>query len=297
MKTRSIVLTAILLLVVAQLCWASNVVLGRALRADIPPVALAWWRWVLAFAILLPFSWKHLKADWRTILASWPAICLLSILGISVFNTLLYLAMKSTTAINGSLIQATIPAIVPIISWAIYRQQVSLIQGVGILTCITGAFLVLLQGNPLAISGLKLAQGDLIMILGVTIYALYSVLLRWRPQIHALSFLATTFGLGALFLMPVYLWEWTTSTQPIVWTPSLALSIVHIAIFPSIIAFYCWNRGVLDLGANYASLFTCLISVFTAILSYLFLSDPLHWYHFAGMGLITAGILVSRKQG
>lgn len=276
------------LLVITMLCWAGNFTLARAVRADIAPISLAFWRWVMAVLFLVPFSYRHVRQDWNTIRANLGILSLLGFLGITCYNTLIYIAVRSTTAINGSLFTAAMPAIMAVLTWLIFRQGVSFKQFVGITLCIAGALLVLLRGSLGTLAHLAFARGDVLVLLAVTLHCLYSVLLRFGPAVHQLSFLTATFSFGILFLSPFYLME----TVPTVWNEQAYLSVLYTAIFPSIVAYIGWNRGVRALGANAAGLFLCLISVFTGILSVLFLEDPLRWYHFVSLLAIFTGMLI-----
>ena len=285
---------AFLLVAVAPLCWAGNIVLAKGVVTMIPPVALAFWRWAIAFLILLPLSWSIVKKDWRKVLAGWKIMLMLSLCGITAFNTLLYMAMHTTTAINGALIQTTMPAVIIVISMVLYGERVTWLQAGGVVLCVIGAGVVVLKGSWQALIDMALVQGDLLMIVAVVLYALYSALLVKRPNIHPLSVLVYTFGLGTLGLLPFYCWEISTAGT-FALTPGVIGSIAYVAIFPSIVAYFCWNRGVAVIGANHTGLFINLIPVFAAILAIVFLGETLHAYHLAGMGLIVAGFVLFNR--
>lgn len=288
-------LRAFLLVAVAPLCWAGNIVLAKGMAAQIPPVALSFWRWLIAFLILLPLTWPHVKRDWRAARSGWKIIVLLSLLGITAFNTLLYTAMHTTTAINGSLIQSTMPAVIIIISLVFYGEPVSRLQVAGVSLCIIGAGVVVLKGHWQTLVGMTLVQGDLLMLAAVIIYALYSVLLAQRPSIHPVSFLVYTFGVGTIGLLPLYLVErWALG--PFALTPAVAATIGYVAIFPSIVAYFCWNRGVAVIGANRTGLFINLIPVFAAVLAIIFLGEALRGFHLAGMLLIAGGFVLFNRR-
>jgi drug/metabolite transporter (DMT)-like permease len=288
-------LSAFLIVAVAPLCWAGNIVLAKGVVTLIPPVALAFWRWTVAFLILLPLTWPYVKRDWAAVRKGWKIMVLISLLGITSFNTLLYMAVHTTTAINGALIQTNMPAVIIVFSLILYGERISWLQASGVLLCVVGAGVVVLKGHWQALIDLALVKGDLLMILAVVLYALYSALLPKRPNIHPLSFLTYTFGIGCAGLMPFYLWE-TTVVGPFQLTLPVAGSIAYVALFPSIVAYFCWNRGVAVIGANRTGLFINLIPVFAAILAILFLGESLMSFHFAGMALILLGfVLFNRK--
>jgi drug/metabolite transporter (DMT)-like permease len=259
-------LPAFFLVAVAPMCWAGNIVLAKGVAAMIPPAALSFWRWAVAFLILLPLTWPYVKRDWKTAVAGWRILGLLALFGVTSFNTLLYLAMHTTTAINGALIQTTMPAVIIVISLILYGERVSRIQTAGVGLCVVGAGVVVIKGHWQALIDMTLVQGDLLMIVAVVLYALYSALLPKRPAMHPMSFMTYTFGLGCLGLLPLYLWEMSV-LGTFTLTPGVAGSIAYVAIFPSIVAYFCWNRGVAVIGANRTGLFINLIPVFAATLN------------------------------
>jgi len=288
-------LPAFFLVAVAPMCWAGNIVLAKGVAAMIPPAALSFWRWAVAFLILLPLTWPYVKRDWKTAVAGWRILGLLALFGVTSFNTLLYLAMHTTTAINGALIQTTMPAVIIVISLILYGERVSRIQAAGVGLCVVGAGVVVIKGHWQALIDMTLVQGDLLMIVAVVLYALYSALLPKRPAMHPMSFMTYTFGLGCLGLLPLYLWEMSV-LGTFTLTPGVAGSIGYVAIFPSIVAYFCWNRGVAVIGANRTGLFINLIPVFAATLAVIFLGESLKSYHLAGMILILIGFVMFNRR-
>ena len=293
-KPNGTVWTAYLLLVLAPLSWAGNVVLARGVVDIIPPVSLAFWRWAAAFMFLIPFTWKHAWKDRPTVLRRWKFMLLLSFLGISCFNTLLYIAVHTTTAINAALIQTTMPAIIMVICLILYHERVGTPQIVGVSLCILGASIVVLRGSWNTLLSLSLAKGDILMLAAVFLYAFYSVLLRESPKIHPLSLLTYTFGLGALGLVPAYVLE-VLRKGSFELTASVILSILYVAVFPSIVAFFCWNRGVAVIGANRTGLFINLIPVFASIMAVVWLGESLQLFHILGMALLAGGMVMFHR--
>jgi len=283
-----------LILAVAPLCWAGNIVLARGVIDMIAPVSLAFWRWAFAFSILLPFAWRYAVTDWRVVVRHWKILLFLSLTGVTSFNTLLYAAMHTTTAINGALIQTAMPAVIIVISLIAFKETVTKRQLFGVALCVFGAGLVVLRGDFSTFFKLAFAEGDILMMVAVVIYALYSAFLRWRPRIHPLSFLIYTFGIGALGLLPFYLWQ-TADSTPITLNGHIVASILYVAAFPSIIAYLCWNHGVAMLGANRAGLFINLIPVFASILAIVWLNESLKIFHIIGMTFICGGMILFNR--
>jgi drug/metabolite transporter (DMT)-like permease len=284
-------LVAYLILSVAPLCWAGNIVLARGVADIIPPVAFAFWRWTLACALILPFTLRQLAHDRPEITRRWKMLFALALLGISGFNTLLYTAVHTTSAINGALIQTTMPAVIVLLSLVLYRERVSHRQMAGVLLCLLGGCLIVLRGEWRTLLALSFVQGDLLMIVAVIFYGLYSVLLLRRPSIHPLSFLTATFFLGSAGLVPVYLAE-LAFVGPFSLSRDIVLSILYVALFPSIVAYFCWNKGVDRVGPNRAGLFINLIPVFASLLSVWLLGESIRAFHIGGMALIAGGMVL-----
>jgi drug/metabolite transporter (DMT)-like permease len=278
-----------LILSVAPLCWAGNIVLARGLADLIPPVAFAFWRWTLAFVLILPFTLRQLSQDRKEIARCWKMLLVLAVLGISSFNALLYTAVHTTTAVNGALIQSTMPAVIVLLSLLLYREKITGRQSAGVLLCIAGAGVAVLRGRLSTLLSMSFVQGDLLMIVAVVCYGLYSTMLRRRPAIHPLSFLSATFFLGAAGLFPVYLAE-LAITGSFSLSRDIVLSILYVALFPSIIAYFCWNKGIDLVGPNRAGLFINLIPAFASLLSVWLLGESIQLFHIGGMGLIVGGI-------
>ena len=279
----------------AVLFWSGNVIVARLLHDDISAIALSSVRWWLATLIIIPFTWHFLRKDFKPLLAHWPLIVLLSFLGISLFNTLLYQAAHTTTSTNIALIQTTMPAMIVVLASLMYGERTALLAKAGVIISILGAVLVVSRGQWQVLADMDFTVGDLWMLLANLVYAFYSVLLRKRPKIHPLSFLSASFIIGSLLLVPFFIWD--ISRNPL---PGLTLmntsSFVYIAIFPSILSYLFWNRGVTMTSASTAGFFICLIPIFTAVLATVFLNEQMYWYHLVGMLLIIAGFILFQRR-
>ena len=280
-----------LLLILPPLFWAGNSVLARGVADLIPPLAMSFWRWTLALAILLPFTWKQTRRDWALIKAHWKIIGLLGLLGIASFNTLLYTAAQSTTAINIALTQSVMPVFIVIISFQLFGERITRSQILAVTLCMCGAGLIIIRGDLQRLLKLEFVTGDLIMLLAVVLYAFYSVLLRKRPAINLFSFLTVTFAVGAIVLFPLYLVE-RNLTPPLPLNQAVVLSLLYVAICPSILAYLCWNRGIHEIGANRAGLYINLVPLFASLLAVVFLGEHFLGFHLAGILLIFSGLLL-----
>lgn len=278
-----------LLLTFTALCWAGNSIVARAARDTVPPVALAFWRWALALLLLLPFAWRHLQRDWAVVRANLKWILVLGTLGIGTFNTLLYTGLQKTTAVNGLLLQTLQPALILVFSAAIFREPIRMRQVFGILLSVIGALLIVLRGDLSSLIVLAFNSGDMVICVAVVVWALYSTLLRKRPNVHPVSFLAVTFMVGISVIFPFYLAE-IAGGQTIQIRHESGLAIGYVCLFPSLIAYLFFNRGVELLGSVSASLYLNIMPVIGSVLAVAVLSERFGWFHLAGMGLIGAGI-------
>jgi len=285
-----------LLLTLAVLFWAGNFILGRAFHSEIPPVALAYWRWVGAALLVTLPALPHLRRDRQALLQSWPAILLLSTLGIAAFNTLAYSGLQYTEAINAFLLQSLMPVLIVLLSFLVFRERVTRLQCVGILVSLCGAVTIIARGDAEILLSLSINRGDLMVFTAIACYAGYTVMLRKRPHVHPLSFIVTTFWLGSLIIVPLYLWE-TLTVATLELKPTTMLVIGYVMVFPSIVSYLCYNRGVELVGANRAGLFIHLMPVFGSLMAVFFLGETFCWYHGMGILLIGAGIyLATRRQ-
>jgi drug/metabolite transporter (DMT)-like permease len=292
--TQRLIQSPYLLLTLAPLFWSGNFVLGRAVAGDVPPVGLAFWRWFAAAAIIGSVTRRHLRRDWPVIRSHGRALLLLALLGVAVFNTFIYMGLRSTTAVNGVLMQSTMPVWIVALSFLFFRERVTGRQTMGMLVSLAGALTIVARGEIAALLALRLNHGDTLILAAVASYAAYSTLLRHRPRIHPLSFLAVTFTAGALLLLPFYVWE-HLAIQAVPLRVTTLLTVGYIAIFPSILAFLCYNRGVELVGANRAGLFIHLMPVFGSLLAVLFLGETLQGFHGLGVALILCGIVLATR--
>lgn len=285
----------VVLLTLAPLFWSSNVVIGRAVAGVVPPIGLAFWRWLVGALLLWLACWPTLRRDWAVARCHLPMLLLLALLGIALFNTLLYVGLRSTTAVNGVLLQSLMPLGIVACSWLLFGEALHRAQLGGLLLSLGGVLAIVSRGDVAALVHLRLNGGDLLILAAVISYAAYSALLRRRPPVHALSFLSLTFTLGVVLLLPFYLWE-QLRVQPMPFNRTTLLVVGYLAICPSILAYLCYNRGVELLGANRAGLFLHLMPLFGSLLAALFLGERVRWFHGLGALLILSGIALATRS-
>jgi drug/metabolite transporter (DMT)-like permease len=284
-----------LLLSITALCWAGNAIVGRLAAGHIPPVTLSFLRWSLAFLIILPFAWSHLKRDWGAIRGHLGTMILLSVTGIGAFNTLQYWALEHTQALNTLLLQSAGPLFVAVWSLILLGIRLTLAQAGGIALSLTGVLVILLHGDLTALTSIAFNKGDIIFTVALAIFGLYSVLSLKRPPIHGLSFVGFTFGCGAASLIPLLVWELLSRPVMQLNTANL-LSLFYVAVFPSTVAYLCFNRGVQLIGANRAAPFFHVVPVFGAVMSIVFLGELPQLFHFVGFALVLTGVFVASRK-
>jgi drug/metabolite transporter (DMT)-like permease len=284
-----------LLLSFTALFWAGNAIVGRLAAGQIPPVTLSFLRWGLAFLLILPWAWPHLKQDWPAIRSRLGLMILLSLTGIGVFNTMQYWALEYTQALNTLLLQSAAPLIIAVWSLVLLGVRLTAAQAFGVLLSLAGVLVIILHGDFTALSKVDFNKGDLIFITALTIFGIYSVLSLKRPQIHGLSFVAFTFGCGAACLVPLLVWE--LLARPVMQlNVNNLLSLIYVAVFPSTLAYLCFNRGVQLIGANRTAPFFHVVPVFGTVLSIIFLGEHPQLFHFIGFALVLSGVFVASRK-
>jgi drug/metabolite transporter (DMT)-like permease len=284
-----------LLLSITALCWAGNAIVGRLAAGHIPPVTLSFLRWSFAFLIILPFAWKHLVRDWAAIRGRLGIMIVLSVTGIGAFNTLQYWALEHTQALNTLLLQSAGPLFIAGWSLVLLGIRLTLAQAGGIALSLTGVLVILLHGDLTTLENIEFNRGDLIFIVALVIFGLYSVLSLKRPAIHGLSFVAFTFGAGAACLVPVLIWELVSRPVMVIDRANL-LTLFYVAVFPSTVAYLCFNRGVQLIGANRAAPFFHVIPAFGTAMSIVFLGEHPQAFHFIGFALVLTGVFVASRK-
>jgi drug/metabolite transporter (DMT)-like permease len=284
-----------LLLSLTSLFWAGNTVLGRFIVGHVPPITLAFVRWGGAFLVLLPFAARHLASDWPVIRKHAGLMTLLALTGISAYNTMAYYGLQYTTAINGLLLQSVGPLCVALWTFALFGDRLTQRQAIGICVSLTGVLVIICHGSLAVLMSISFNQGDLWFIIALLIYGYYTAMLRKRPAMHPLSFLAATMGAGALLLLPAVAVE-IASGHTMVFDRESLLSFVYICVFPSLLGYLFLNRGIELIGANRAAPFMHLSPVFGSVMAVAFLGEQFQLYQAVGYGLVFAGVTTATRK-
>lgn len=284
-------------LVLASLCWAGNALVARSVVDSIPPMALAFWRWSLALAILLPFVARPLWRQREQVRAAGWRLWLLAWLGIASYNSLLYHAAHSTSAINITLLNTCLPLATFLGAGLLLGEWPARRAWLGMGLAAMGLLLLLGRGDPAILLALDFYSGDLLMLLAVVAWALYSLLMRlWgaRLGLEPLPLLGVMILLGLLPMLPLYLLE-LTHLGGFAPTPGNLSAIAYTALLASLLAYLLWNHGLKVLGAARASLFSYLMPLFAAVFGWLLLGERLAFYHWLGGGMIFLGLLLASR--
>jgi drug/metabolite transporter (DMT)-like permease len=275
--------------------FAANLVVARwAESAAIPPVFLAFGRWVLAFLILFPSVRASLWARRRLLLANWPRLLLLAALGMGVAVAPQYIGARHTGAANVAIIFAACPALVTLIETLVWKAPLGRKQSGGLLLAILGVFIVLSRGDVAALGNLRFGQGDLWVVLAACGWALYTVLNK-RLALPALpgtvKLAALIFG-GALVLAPFAAFEAASGAVPDFADGRLYAALGFLAVVPSLGAYFCFDRLVQLAGPARASMAVYLIPLYATLAAWPLLGEAPHLYHVAGFGVILCGVML-----
>ncbi len=293
-------LSTAMLLTVPPLMWAGNAVVGRLVRDDIPPFTLNFLRWVLAFAILLPLAAWVLRRS-SGMWAHWRRFALLGLLGVGLYNTLQYLALQTSTALNVTLVASSMPLWMLALGALFFDSRVSRQQLIGAALSICGVAVVLTRGDWAELMALRLVVGDVFMLAATFCWALYSWLLTRRAEPDAIrndwaAFLLAQVTMGLLWSGMFTAGEWALTDAHLRWSGTLLAALVFVAIGPAVLAYRCWGLGVQRAGPAVAGFFTNLTPLFAAVMSSTFLGELPKLYHAVAFALILAGIFASSRR-
>jgi len=286
---------AYVLLSITALCWAGNFIVGRGIYQEVPPVALATIRWTGAFLVAFPFAYKHIVKDWPVIKKHWFILVILGAVGVGSFNTLVYTGVNYTTAINGLIMNSASPVFMAVMAFVLFKERLGAFQSFGIAVSIIGVFVIISRGNFSSLGNLTFNIGDLYVLAAFFVWAFYTVMLRLRPAIHELSFLTVTFFLAALANLPfLFLEMW--SGRYVQLSPQSLGGLFYVIVFPSLIAYLFYNRGIELIGANRGGAFLHVVPLFGAVMAVLFLGEKLEIFHIIGFATIIAGVVMTTKK-
>lgn len=289
------------LALLATFLWSANLVVARGLSSLVPPISLAFYRWLIALIILIPITYKAFIRQWPIVKKNLVFFILAALLGVTFFNTLIYFAGKTTTATNLSLIAITAPIYIIILSRIFYKEKFPIKSLFGIILTFIGILYLISKGDYTFLLELKFMQGDILMFIAAICFAGYSVLMKKKPEgIDMTVVLLVTIFIGTIFLVPAYITEYLKS-EAIKFTPTIIASLLYVGIINSIIAFYCWNRAILIIGSQEAGIIYYSLPVFSSTLAIIILNEEIKIYHLYSLllifiGMYTASYFKMKKQ-
>ena len=241
------------------------------------------------------FAWPHLKRDWPVLLRHWRMMLLLALTGFATYNTMSYIGLQYTTALNALLLQSVLPVLILIWAFALYGERPNAWQSLGVAVSLLGVAAISSGGSLETFLQLSFNRGDTWILVALALNAVYAPLLRHRPAVHPLSFIVVAMGLASLMMLPFYLWEMAQgAVMRGGWTSYAAIA--YAAVLPSFVAYSFFTRGVELIGAARAGQSAHLMPVIGSVLAVLFLGERFHVYHAAGALLIGAGILLASRK-
>ena len=283
------------LLTLTSIFWAFNTIAGRAAVGEVSPLLIVSLRWLFVSIILSFLCRNQLKEIWAILSQRIKWLIIMGLFGFTGFNSAYYIAAHDTIAINLGLVQGTMPAFIIIIAWVWLKDKINLTQFLGVLITFIAVLIVVSAGNLTILLNLELNKGDIVMIFACTLYAVYAVGLRKKPQIGALPLLTFFAYVAFVGSLPGLIYE-TYSNQLIL--PGLKGCIILgvIIIFPSFLAQIFFMKGVEKIGPARSGLYTNLVPVFSSILAVFLLGESFQFYHFLSLSMIFAGIYLFENK-
>lgn len=283
------------MLALAGLFWSGNHIAARAGAGHVPPLGLGSLRWLIAAAIMWPFVRNHVRRDMPAILRGWKPILGLSIIGGAVFSALQYTALQYTTALNGSIFNSFAPAIIVLVGALLFGERLRPLNLAGIAVSFAGVIVIVSRGDLAILQTISFNYGDVLLLVNMAVWAIYSTCLRLRPPVHPLTFTWLLAVIAGVTLIPFWIWEHVNGFH--MQASGLTLAVLaYVTIFPGILAYICWNRGIEAVGAARGGVFLHLIPFYGAVLATLLLGERLMGFHIAGCALILSGVWFAAKK-
>ena len=285
------------LLVLASLCWSGNFIVGKfATLFEIPPLTLNTFRWISVWLILIPFTFKEIYKNLAYIKKNLLAIAFMGVITISTFNSVVYFALNYTQVINAVLVLAIIPAVTIVLSALMKVEKSNIFQIFGLILSIIGVGSIISNGDVQRIVSLSFNNGDLWMLVCVLSWALYSTLLKKNKfKLSQFSLIQIMVSVGVIFLIPQYFYEQSIGLE-LNFNKAFFLILFYVVVFPAIVAYYCWQKGIEIIGPNRATMFIQLMPLFSAVMAIIIFKEKFELYHFVGATFIVSGIYLSNKK-
>jgi drug/metabolite transporter (DMT)-like permease len=288
---------AYVMLILCSLFWSGNFIVGKfSTFYDIPPLTLNFFRWLLIWIILIPFTFKDIIKNFNIIKKNFYSIFFMSITSISIFNSVVYYSLNFTQVLNGVLMISTIPVLIIFISFIFKTEKISFNQILGVFFSITGVIIIITRLDFLRLINLDLNKGDLLLLIAMLSWAIYSTMLKtFKIPLKDLTFISTIISIGLIFLFPQFLFEYKNYQIIQFNLPVIAIT-SYVVLFAGIGAYIFWNKGVTIIGPNKAGIFLHLMPVFSSFMAIFILNEKLMSFHIIGTTVIAVGIYLSSKR-
>ena len=288
---------AYLFLFLSVLFWAGNFIVGKyASYYQIPPFSLNFYRWFFAWLILLPFTYKEIISKKNYILENYKFYILLGITSVTIFNSIVYYSLNFTQVISGVLMISTIPVMIMFISSILKIEKTNIFQILGVICSFVGVILIITKANFDLLVNLDFNKGDLTMVLAMLSWATYSALLKKRKhELSQLSLLEVIITFGLIFLIPIYITEYSLGFEITLNKPFI-LVLIYVVLFPGLAAFICWIKGISLIGPNRSGVFLHLMPILSAVMAMIIFKEKFMLYHLLGAFFILSGIILSNRK-
>ena len=288
---------AYLMLILCALFWSGNFIVGKfATLYEIPPLTLNFFRWLIVWIVLIPFTFRDILNNIKVIKKSFYPLLLMSITSISVFNSVVYYSLNFTQVLNGALMISIIPVLIVFISFIFNTEKINLSQIFGLILSITGVITIVTRLDFTKIINLDLNKGDLWLLVAMLSWAIYSTMLRThKTELKYLSFMSVIISIGLIFLFPQFLFEFY-NYQVIRFNIPIFLITIYVVLFAGLGSYILWNKAVVIVGPNKAGIFLHLMPVFSSFMAIFLLNEKLMHFHIIGATIIIIGIYLSSKK-
>ena len=288
---------AYLMLTLCAFFWSGNFIVGKfATLYQVPPLTLNFFRWLIVWIILIPFTAKDIFINIKIIKEKFYSILLMSITSISIFNSVVYYSLNFTQVLNGALMISTIPVLIIFISFIFRVEKINLNQVLGLILSITGVVIIITQLEFLRLINLDLNKGDLWLLVAMLSWAIYSTMLKThKTGLNYLTFISVIVTLGLIFLFPQFLFEFNNQ-ELIKLNFAFFLIISYVVLFAGLGAYIFWNKAVLIVGPSRAGIFLHLMPVFSSFMAIFLLNEKFLNFHIFGAIAIVLGIYLSSKK-
>ena len=295
-ENRTIYLASIYLFC-ATLFWAGNFIIGKTASInEIPPISLNFYRWFIAWLILLPFTYKEIIEKKEYILKNLGIFIILGITAVSIFNSALFYSLKFTQVITGVLMISVVPVMIIFFSALLKIEKTNIFQIFGVALSLTGVVFIITKADIEILKNLDFNRGDLTMLIAMFSWSIYSALLKKKKyELSQITLLQVVIGFGVIILIPFYFIDINIGNE-IKFDMPFFLILTYVIFFPGLISFFLWIKGVGLIGANRAGVYLHLMPILGAIMAMIIFNEKIMFYHFVGAIFIVSGIFLSNRK-